>query len=179
MHIRYEIDSNEDVVGDGPLSVEFPNLFSCATNQLAKVKDYMVTNNNQISWGLILRRNLREFEVENLFCFLQRLEHIFIPQEGSDCRVWIPSQDGVFSVSSFFSALSTNDNSKNQFEFLWKSMVLPRVIAFGWLVLRASIFTLDNLCKHKVTVVNACPLCLSAEESVDHLLLQCAMAQDI
>lgn len=28
-------------------------------------------------------------------------------------------------------------------------------------------------------IVHACPLCLSAEESVDHLLLNCAVSQDI
>ena len=136
--------------GIGPLSVKFPDLFRRASNQLAKVKDYMVSNNNRTSWGPIFRRNLVESEVEKLLCLLQRLESIFIPQEGSDWRVWISSQDGVFSVSSFFLTLSTNFSSKNQFEYLWKSKVPPRVIAFGWLVLRGSILTLDNLRKHSV-----------------------------
>ena len=134
-------------MGDRPLSVEFPDLFRCASNQLAKVGDYMVSNNNRISWGPTFRRTLRESDVANLFCLLQMLEHIFIPQEGRDCRVWIPSQDGVFSVSLFFSAISTNFYSKNHYEFLWKSKFPPRVIAFGWLVLRDSILTLDNLHK--------------------------------
>lgn len=35
---------------------------------------------------------------------------------------------------------------------------------------------MDNLHKRKVIIVNACPMCLSDEESVDYLLLNCVVA---
>lgn len=47
----------------------------------------------------------------------------------------------------------------------------PRVVAFGWLAVRGSILTMDNLRKRRILVVNACPMCLRAEETVDHLFL--------
>lgn len=34
-----------------------------------------------------------------------------------------------------------------------------------------------NLHRRHVVIVNACPLCLQAEESVDHRLLNCKLAQ--
>lgn len=38
---------------------------------------------------------------------------------------------------------------------------------------------MDNLRRRGRVVVNACPLCLSAEESVNHLMLNCSMANSI
>lgn len=53
----------------------------------------------------------------------------------------------------------------------WKSKVPLRVVAFGWLALRGSILTMDNLSCKRRFVVNAFPVCLEAEEKMDHLLL--------
>ena len=98
---------------------------------------------------------------------------------GPDCRIWVPSKEGIFSVSSFFSAMIAASTTHSHRDFLWKSKVPTRVLAFAWLVLRGSIFSLDNLRCRKLIVVNACPLCLSVEESVDHLLLRCPMVNEI
>lgn len=38
---------------------------------------------------------------------------------------------------------------------------------------------MDNLCCHKMIIVNSGPLCLASEESVDHLLLRCKVAHNI
>lgn len=38
---------------------------------------------------------------------------------------------------------------------------------------------MNNLCRWKMIDVNSCPFCLSAEESIDHLLLNCMLGQDI
>ena len=35
---------------------------------------------------------------------------------------------------------------------------------------------MDNIHKHNITIVNDCPMCLRAAESVDHLLLHCEVA---
>lgn len=38
---------------------------------------------------------------------------------------------------------------------------------------------MDNLCCHKMIIVNSGPLCLASGESVDHLLLRCKVAYNI
>ena len=38
---------------------------------------------------------------------------------------------------------------------------------------------MDNLRRRKMIMVNACPMCLTEEESVDHLLLKCKLANSI
>lgn len=53
----------------------------------------------------------------------------------------------------------------------------PRIVVFGWLAIMGSILMMDNLRHRNVVIVNAWPLCLQVEELVDHLLLNCEMAQ--
>lgn len=38
---------------------------------------------------------------------------------------------------------------------------------------------MDNLPHHKVNLINACSICVSAEETVGHLLLDCNMVQSL
>ena len=68
-NISYKIGSGEDVffwldvwVGVRPLAVEFSSLFSCASNQSAKVKEYMEKINDHMAWTPTFRRGLREDE---------------------------------------------------------------------------------------------------------------------
>ena len=56
---------------------------------------------------------------------------------------------------------------------------LSRVLAFVWLALQNKILTMDNLRRRKMLIVNACPLCLANEESVDHLFLHCKQTKAI
>eukprot|EP00268_Persea_americana_P012878 TRINITY_DN15545_c0_g1_i6.p1 TRINITY_DN15545_c0_g1~~TRINITY_DN15545_c0_g1_i6.p1 ORF type:complete len:174 (-),score=24.45 TRINITY_DN15545_c0_g1_i6:44-565(-) len=60
---------------------------------------------------------------------------------------------------------------------LWSMKAPPRVIAFGWSALLGGILTMDNLQRRRMVVVNACPMCLVDEESIDHLLLNCRVPQ--
>ena len=48
-------------VGDRPLESIFPELFNCASNQEAKVIDYMERRGDCIIWGSIFRKNLNEW----------------------------------------------------------------------------------------------------------------------
>ncbi|RWR85191.1 serine/threonine-protein phosphatase 4 regulatory subunit 3-like protein isoform X1 [Cinnamomum micranthum f. kanehirae] len=44
-----------------------------------------------------------------------------------------------------------------------------------WLAIQGRILTMDNLCRRKMIVINACSLCLAVEESTYHLLIHCDM----
>ena len=55
----------------------------------------------------------------------------------------------------------------------------PRIVVFGWLVLRGRILTMDNLKRRGKILVNACPMCLKDEETIGHLLLRCNNAVKI
>ena len=167
-------------VGENTLAYTFPELFSCATNQESKVIECMERKGDQISRGPTLRRNLKEVESSQFCSMLAILGSVFIPKEGKDRRIWTASSDGLFSMSFFFFLMSEVVVESHSF---WGSLGItkapPRLIVFGWTALLGGILTMDNLRRRKVIVVNACSMCLANEESIDHLLLNCPLAQCI
>ena len=56
------------------------------------------------------------------------------------------------------------------------SRLPPRAVVFGWLVLRKRILRMDNLRGRGMVVVNVCAMCLSEEETMGHLFLNCEVA---
>ena len=90
--------------------------------------------NDDIVWTRIFRRHLREDEETEPPRLLGALNEVLV-LEGDDCRVWAPSKERVFTLSSFFSALSRTPTTNSHYDFLWKSKVPLRVLAFAWLVL--------------------------------------------
>ena len=154
------------------LAIQFPDLYRCARNCNASVRDYLDISPNLNLWSPIFRRNLSKAEEANLFNLFEILNGIEITSEGRDSRLWAPSRDSYFSVSSS-SSISASPTPSESWWDLWKIKAPPRVLAFAWLTLRNRILTMDNLQCQNMPIVNDCPLCLVNEESFDHLLLHC------
>jgi hypothetical protein len=53
---------------------------------------------------------------------------------------------------------------------IWRTMVPPRVAFFMWSAALGNIFTMDNLRKWHIIVVNRCCVCKKNREYVDHHL---------
>ena len=142
--------------------------------------DYLERIEDWVVWGPIFRRNLNEVEKAQSRETTRLIGNIFIPKNGTNGRVWITSTNGMFSVAYLFLSMTREAMvSHPQMATQWRIKAPPRVIAFGWSALLGGILTMDNLRRRRVLVVNACPMCLSDEESIDHLLLNCKTAQYI
>ena len=98
---------------------------------------------------------------------------------GQDKRIWTLFKDSRFSVATFFKALAGWNNSRFALGRIWKLKAPPRSLVFGWLALKNRISTMDNLRRKGLVLVNACPLCLQDEESVEHLLLKCSFTHRV
>lgn len=139
-HVREKVGSGEAVffwldvwVGYRPLTEEFHTLFRCASNQLAKVKDYIERISGHTVWTPILKRHLREYVEIELLRLLGALNQVFFLEDRDDCKVWAPSKKGVFTVSSFVSVLSTAPTRNSHHDFQWKSKVLLECwLPLGW-----------------------------------------------
>lgn len=132
---------------------------------------------SQMQWGPIFRRNLMEAKEIQLFSgHPQPSSHSDSPKEHKDSKVWMPAQDGEYSVTSFFLPISRSFPCASPLYRTWKLKAPPRVIAFSWLVQRGGILTMDNLHRRKRILVNACPMCLEDQETDDHILLRCRVA---
>lgn len=118
----------------------------------------MVVEGDHVLLGLIFRRNLTEREERDSFSMLDVLTQFSHVDVGMDVRVWVLSTDGIFSVASFFLALTKDNYQIIPLGSIWKLKAPPIIVVFRWLVLRGSILTIDNLRHRNVVIVNACPL---------------------
>ena len=130
--ICYRVGNGEKIsfwhnawVGVSSLADQYPDLYRCARNYKAWIRDYLDTNSNRNLLCPIFRKNLYEAEEAHLLSLLEVLNGIDIAGEGQDSRSWGPSKDGTFSVSSFFSTLSVAPASSRSWSSLWKIKALP------------------------------------------------------
>jgi hypothetical protein len=59
---------------------------------------------------------------------------------------------------------------------VFDGLSLLRVAVFAWSVALGKIFTMNNLRKRHVTVIDRCCMCKKNRESVDHFLLRCEVS---
>lgn len=81
----------------------------------------------KLQWDPIFRKNHTELRETNLFILLDILSQASILEDYSDGRTWNASQDGVFSVLSFFIGISRGALSSSPLFNLWKIIAPPRV----------------------------------------------------
>lgn len=177
-NIKFRVGSGEKVlfwldnwVGDKPMAEAFPGLFAVARDHKATVSSYISSNDEEVSWGPAFSRILTETEENNFSSLRDILSQVSINQNLEDCRIWIASKKGIFSVSSFFAAMSGGHSPINPLYRIWQLKIPRRVMVFYWLALQGGILTMDNLRRRRKIIVNACPMYLANEESIDHLLL--------
>jgi hypothetical protein len=92
---------------------------------------------------------------------------------GVDKLWWLHSRKGLFEVKTFYRALSPLGFSSFPWKSIWRSKAPHRVAFFAWSAAWGKIFTVDNLRRRGMMVVNRCWLCELDGELVDHLLLHC------
>ena len=110
--IRYHVGNGENIffwhdiwVSNTPLAIQFLDLYRCARNRKAWVRDYLDTNGSHHLWCPIFRRNLSEAEEANLFNLFEILNVLVTNKEVQDIICQAPSSSDSFSVSSFSAPL--------------------------------------------------------------------------
>ena len=132
------------------------------------------------SWNFNFRRNLTDYEIEDLERLMRSIDCMNLSTSASNARSWSLLPSGLFTVKSFFTALSQTPDSSPLFpsKFVWKSQVPFKVKAFVWLVAHKKVNTNDLLQlrrPHKALSPDICKLCMGQGESADHLFLHCSV----
>lgn len=105
----------------------FPRIFHLSSKQFAVVSEFLILSN----WNLHLSRNLRDLEIVELSALLGLLStHCPIPSKTDTIRS-SPYSNGCFSVSSFFSSLSSPPSLRFHF--------LPLPFGFLWFPLSSKL----------------------------------------
>lgn len=170
-------------IGDKPLALSFPRLFSISLQKEAKVRDLWNLQDGVVSWNLLWRRNPFLWESNLVANCLASLDGIMVGEE-EDCWRWLPEDSGSFSVNSSYKVLENlvladaglSAEEEGAFEMLWKSSAPSKVVVFSWMAIIDRISTRSNLAFRRVLPIGGlreCVLCGHGEETTTHLFLHC------
>jgi hypothetical protein len=170
-------------IGEQPLAILFPRLFSISTHKEAKVGDLWSFIEGTVLWNLTWRRQPFLWE-RNLIDNLLALIGGVVLGRDEDSWVWLPEEGGKFSVRSSYRVLEEgvllqeglSVLEEEVFDNLWKSPAPSKVVAFSWMALMDRIPTRVNL-RHRSVLDPGdpcvCVLCGEMEETTSHLFLHC------
>jgi len=170
----------EDVwVGNSTLKTLYPRLYSLSLNQGQKVEEVGVWDDLEWRWTLNWRRSRFEWESDLEYELGNLISGVRVRKDVEDTLLWKSSKDGMFSVSAAYECLSKPERvpKKEVYTLLWKVKTFPNVMLLVWRVLLVRIPTRLSL-RSRGVVMNStmCALCLSVEESSQHLFLECKHA---
>lgn len=166
----------EDVwVVDILLSEVCPNIYWLAVNRHTSV--YECYDEIRSIWSLRLRRDLNDWEVEELLNLLGILGNLKPYSNRSDSWRWNLNQKGLFTSKSFYIELADISWTVFPYKGIWISFVLFRITFFIWICYLDKILTLNHLQSRGWHLTNRCSLCLEEEELVDHLFIHCPLAK--
>ncbi|RVW16209.1 Transposon TX1 uncharacterized 149 kDa protein [Vitis vinifera] len=165
--------------GDQPLGTQYPRLFRVVVDKNISISSVLGPS-RPFLWNLNFRRNLSDSEIEDLEGLMRSLDDLYLSPSVPDAKLWPLSSSGLFSVKSFFLALSQSSGSSQNFpsKFVWNSQVPFKVKSFVWLVAHKKVNTNDMLQvrrPYKALSPDICILCMKHGESADHLFLHCSL----
>nr|CAN63022.1 hypothetical protein VITISV_042518 [Vitis vinifera] len=163
--------------GNQSLCSQFADLYRVISVKNLTVSN-VLGNSFPLAWNLNFRRNLTDSEIDLLQRLMSSLSSVRFSPSLADSRVWSLSSSGLFSVKSFFLALSKVSNPILFLpaKFLWSSKVPSKVKALAWIVAHGKVNTNDKLQlrrPYKSLCPQWCILCKGNRESIDHLFLYC------
>jgi hypothetical protein len=176
-------------LGNVPLSLTFPRLFSLSTQKEDSVLDIVVVAGGRLEWNFMWRRNLFQWEEALVVELKEILEGVVLSME-EDCWKWSPGENGEFSVNSAYNFLAKELRDEGElegelvrvFDHLWDSSAPSKVIAFSWQLIYDRIPSRSNLLLRGIDVADKpweCVGCVGKVESSNHLFLHCPGAMKI
>jgi hypothetical protein len=177
---------NTKWVGDIPLALAFPRLYSLSNHKENMVRDFVDEDGGIRGWAFSWRRNLFHWEEERVEALVELLESVTLTEEDDVWR-WLPDEKGEFSVKSSYCYLVEELEAAGEEEVglvnvlshIWESPAPSKIIAFSWQLLLDRIPTRTNLEKRGMLPVGApweCLGCVGMCENSTHLFLHCPCA---
>ena len=132
--------------GNQSLCSQFADLYRVISVKNLTVSN-VLGNSFPLAWNLNFRRNLTDSEIDLLQRLMSSLSSVRFSPSLADSRAWSLSSSGLFTVKSFFLALSkvSNPNLFLPAKFLWSSKVPSKVKALAWIVAHGKVNTNDKL----------------------------------
>ena len=87
------------------MGVQYPRLLRVVTDKNTPISS-ILGSACPFSWNFNFRRNLSNSEIEDLEGLMRSLDHLHLSPSVPDMRSWFLSPSELFTVKSFFLALS-------------------------------------------------------------------------
>ncbi|PNX99671.1 cysteine-rich receptor-like protein kinase, partial [Trifolium pratense] len=174
---------NTKWIGEVPLALAFPRLFSLSNHKDNVVQDFLESEEGIRSWSFSWRRNLFQWEEDRVVVLKELLESATFTLED-DCWTWLPDEEGEFSVKSAYKFLLEELEPNVEVEGglgivldkIWDSPAPSKAIAFSWQLLYDRIPTRSNLEVRGIMLPETpweCMGCIGKVETSTHLFLHC------
>jgi len=170
LHIRFWKDK---WLRNTVLMDDYPSLFN-----LARDPDSTISQNRDgTTWSIMFRRNMQDWEFNDLIKLLQTLQSFSLNTQATDQFKWGTTGDGNYTVSAAYKQSRAFNAVTDHWpwKLIWKIKLPPKIVCFCWTALYEACLTQDNLYKRKRIIVNGCYLCQKAAESNRHLFLHCTV----
>ena len=177
-YILFEFElAREAKRGNQTLYSQFAGLYRVIFVKSLTVSN-VLSNSFPLSWNFNFLHNLTDTKIDLLQRIMSFLSLVFFSPSLVDSRAWSLSSLGLFSVKSFFLALSKvlNPILFLRAKFLWSSKAPSKVTTLAWLVVYGKVNTNDKLQlrrPYKSLCPQWCILCKGNGELIDHLFLHC------
>jgi hypothetical protein len=152
---------------DCPLKEIYSRLFSVSAQRCEFVSNMGFWKDNLWHWNLLWRRQLFQWEVDQLHDLIKLLEAVILTVNTDDKLWWHFDYKGEFSVKSFSKACSSErrlDEDDRITPSVWRGVAPPRAALLLWFVLRGRINTRSRLkwCCRLVHLVQfeVCSFCI-------------------
>ena len=157
----------------------FPTLFNLAAHKDARVADVWGSSREDGGWSPVFLRPFNDWELEEVERFLHFI-HTKKIRTGQEDRLLLKESitDG-FSVRRMYHKLMFTPPLDFPSRSIWNPIVPPKLGFFTWEASWGKVFTLDQLKKRGIPLVNRCFLCEENEETIDHLLIHCLRAKEL
>ncbi|KAF5179380.1 hypothetical protein FRX31_031033 [Thalictrum thalictroides] len=100
-----------------------------------------------------------------------------IGDDEEDSLLWCPDSSGEFSVKSAFNEIRNQGNEARWCKLLWKPHIHPKTAAKAWKLIKNRVASEKRSQSIGVSLASACRLCMTGEDSVEHVCWHCPMAQ--
>lgn len=155
-------------LGNRPLSIIFPALFSHITNKEVAVSECF----QQGGW-IVHMRNLTSTQAELELSELQDMLHDVQLTGDDDKRRMRFGQQKDFCTKSCYEALNFGGTLSPFNQQIWNSLAPRSNKIFMWLSCLDRIFTMDRLWRKGMAASGLCPFGCNEVETIGHLLLTC------
>lgn len=137
----------ENWLGDSTLQVMYPSLFLLATNPNSMVEQ----NRSGNTWDVQFRRNMQDWELNDVCDLLGRLNSCTVDSQSSDRRRWGSSKEGNIQCKGRLSPDVLTEWSYwcMAWKLIWRTKLPPKESCSIWTALEGAILTQDNLCRRK------------------------------